>query len=313
MSEPQISVVIPAYNGARTIAATIDSVLRQSREDFELIVVDDGSTDETADLVEDLLRSDPRARLVRQPNGGTAAARNTGLDQARGELVSFLDNDDLWMPEYLARMSSALEREPGAGLSYTDAWILDDRTKRVRTKTALQFFPAVSPRAPAATVLRALLKTNFIMSSVTARRQALVEVGGFDPKLSGVDDYDLWIRVVASGRTAVRAEGVLLIQRDRPDSQSKDVLVIIEGHCRVLRRARENPQLDPDARLLAERELRGFERWAAALRGEDRLQQALYWLRGLLSALRGRVGRQGKWPPEPPAEVARAFPNLRLL
>jgi glycosyltransferase involved in cell wall biosynthesis len=313
MSEPQISVVIPAYNGARTVAATIDSVLRQSREDFELIVVDDGSTDETADLVEDLLRGDPRARLVRQPNGGTAAARNMGLAQARGELVSFLDNDDLWMPEYLARMSAALEREPGAGLSYTDAWILDDRTKRVRTKTALQFFPTVNPRAPAATVLRALLKTNFIMSSVTARRQALEEVGGFDPELSGVDDYDLWIRVVATGRTAVRAEGVLQIQRDRPDSQSKDVLGIIEGHCRVLRRARENPELDPDARLLAERELRGFERWAAALRGEDRLQQALYWLRGLLAALRDRVGRQGRWPPEPPAEVARAFPNLRLL
>lgn len=313
MSEPRVSVVVPAYNAIGTVAATIGSVLGQTMDDLELIVIDDGSSDGTAELVEELSTGDPRMRVVRQANGGTAAARNAGIAQAVGEFVSFLDNDDLWMPRYLELMTMALDSTPEAGLSYTDAWILDDETKRIRAKTVMEFFPTVPANAPAPTLLRTMLSTNFIMSSVTVRRSVLEQVGGFDSTVSGVDDYDLWLRILLAGHSVVRAPGTSLIQRDRPDSQSKNERKMIAGHAEVLRRIGADPGLDPESRLVAAQELRRFERWTDALSGGNPLLQALYRARRLVSRLRERLGHDRKWPVEPPPEVASAFPDLNSL
>ena len=146
---PAFSVVVPAYNATRTIGATIGSILRQSHEDLELIVVDDGSSDGTPDLVREFGANDERLRLVEQPNKGTAGARNTGIGEARADLVAFLDNDDMWMPSYLEMMGAALERAPEAGFAYTDAWILNDATGRILKKPSLEHYETVpDPASP---------------------------------------------------------------------------------------------------------------------------------------------------------------------
>ena len=113
---PRFSVIVPAYNATGTIEATIRSVLAQTATELELIVVDDGSTDGTGDLVAAIASTDERVELIAQPNQGTAGARNTGIARASAAYVSFLDNDDLWMPRYLEAAGEALDAGPRSGV-----------------------------------------------------------------------------------------------------------------------------------------------------------------------------------------------------
>ena len=128
MSGAQISVVITAYNEQDFVGIALRSALRQTRGDLEIIVVDDGSTDRTAEVVNSF--DDERIRLIRQENQGLSAARNTGIAAACCELVAFLDSDDLWTPEFCELMAAALQERPSAGFSYSDAWWLDDASDR---------------------------------------------------------------------------------------------------------------------------------------------------------------------------------------
>jgi len=127
---------MPAFNAARTIGSSIRSVLNQTEQDFEVVVVDDGSTDDTPERAQSFA-SDPRVRVIAQRNRGPSAARNAGLASARGLYVSMLDADDLWLPEYLEVMGGALDANPDAAFAYTDAWVLDDQTGRIRRKPAM--------------------------------------------------------------------------------------------------------------------------------------------------------------------------------
>jgi len=151
------SIAMPAYNTGKTIDAAIESVLRQTRGDFELIVVDDGSTDDTVARVERYL-GDARISLVRQSNAGPSAARNTAIAQAVGEYVSFLDSDDLWLPRYLEVMGATLEANPRAAAAFTDAWVLNDEIKRIARSTVMApWQPPTIPTEPSM-FLRALLE-----------------------------------------------------------------------------------------------------------------------------------------------------------
>src|SRR5947209_8661253 len=135
MTSPRLSVVIPAYNSARTIRAAVASTLNQTRPVLEVIVVDDGSTDATAEVVTGI--ADPRVRLVSRPNGGPSAARNAGIAVARGEWVGFLDSDDLWLPSYAQRAAAALGAAANPGFAYTDAYRFDGGSGRVKRGWAL--------------------------------------------------------------------------------------------------------------------------------------------------------------------------------
>ena len=314
MSSPVFSVVIPAYNAPGTIGSSIESVLSQTRSDLELIVVDDGSVDDTRERVAGYERRDARVRLVRQENQGVAGARNTGIGLARGELVSFLDNDDLWLPRYLESMHAALDRHPRAGFAYTDGWTLDDQTRRIwKESTMSGAEPPESPPEDPAELMVALVRRNFILSSATVRRRVLEDVGGFDPSLSGVDEYDLWLRIAAAGHAAARAPGRLVIQRDRAGSQSKDELMMMRGLCEVMRRVDANPALDEQVRAVARRQWRHWDRIARAIShgaGADAMA-----LRGRRYA--GRIKRAlAPGPPmydTPPAEISAAFPDLHAV
>jgi glycosyltransferase involved in cell wall biosynthesis len=209
----RLSVVIPAYNAAATVGEAIDSVLAQTYADFELVVVDDGSTDETAQIV--AARDDPRVRCVRTENRGVAAARNHGIELTSGELVAFLDADDAWQPEKLERQHLALTTTPSIGLSFTSAALVDDDLETIGLDDAVEY----------ADYTEQLLLTGNILSaggsSVMARRSVIDQVGGFDPQLSQCADWDLWLRLSLVTRFAVIHEP-LVLYREVPGTMSSD-------------------------------------------------------------------------------------------
>jgi glycosyltransferase involved in cell wall biosynthesis len=302
----RFSVVVPAYNAERTVTATIRSVLRQTERDVQLIVVDDGSSDRTPSLVEELASGDPRLELVRQPNQGTAATRNTGIALAVAPYISFLDNDDLWLPNYLEEMGAALDARPDAAFAYCDAWSFLDETMAVRRRTELELRPGPPVNATREEVLLTLAKRNFVMSSATIRASALAGTPAFEADVTGTDDYLLWFRLLLTGGTAVRGGNEpLLLQRDRGDSQSKDERFMTEGLVRVLTRAAADPRLDDEARAVL-----------LARAGEAEAQLASPSRR---AGLRARLARAADllvpnrtFLRHPPAQVVAAFPEFRV-
>lgn len=183
---PQVSVVAPTFNRHEVLPRALDAVLAQSFSDWELIVVDDGSTDGTAEMVE---RDYPSVRLLRQENRGVSAARNAGIAQARGEWVAFIDSDDAWLPEKLERQMKALEAEPDHRLCHTDEiWIRAGQRVNPAEKYA---------KAGGFIYQRCLPLCVISPSSVVMRRDLLQEMGGFDETFEVCEDYDLWLRVTA--------------------------------------------------------------------------------------------------------------------
>jgi glycosyltransferase involved in cell wall biosynthesis len=309
---PLCSVVIPALNAAATISASIRSALGQTRSDLEVIVVDDGSTDttaETASRVEDL-----RLRVLSQPNLGLSAARNAGVREARGEYVAFLDSDDLWLPRYLELVTCALEASRGAGFAYTDAYAFDPVSGRVRRRTAMQRMrPPEPPPGSAAEFLLELLRRNFVYVSTTVRRSVLEQVGGFDERRTAAEDYDLWLRIVAAGHTGVWVPGQHALYRTHPGQMSADVGRMSRNLAELYADLpmREMPtvthrQVLESRRLMANREL-------AMLAGEARGHAILRRSRHALGRVRQRLRLGDSWYDRPPAEVAAAFPDLTAV
>ena len=191
-ASPEVSVIIPAYNSAAYISEALDSVLTQTFDRFEVIVINDGSPD-TADLERELERYGQSVRYVTQENGGAGAARNAGLRIARGELVAFLDADDSYLPTFLAQQV-ALLRESAADLVHSDANLFGD------PRLAGQTFMGVQRASGEATPERLLsIKTSVLTSTVVARKAAIFEVGCFDVSLRRGQDFDLWFRLAKSG------------------------------------------------------------------------------------------------------------------
>jgi len=303
---PRFSVIIPAYNAASTVEATIRSVLAQTAADLELIVVDDGSTDGTRELVAAIAGTDPRVELIAQPNQGVAGARNRGVERAAAAYVSFLDNDDLWMPRYLETAGAALDVEPGAAFAYCDAWSLVHASSRIRRRTELEARPGPEPGSSWEQVFKTLATRNFVMSSATVRAALLREVGGFSREVTGTDDYDLWFRLMLAGHTAVRAgTAPLLLQRDRDDSQSKDDALMLNGLRLVLERVLADERTPVAARPVLEHRVHDLERSGAP----GRLEQISNMMRRRGAKLRERLSPRTAYAETPP-EVAAAFPEL---
>lgn len=309
VSPPAFSVVVPAYNSEGTIDQTMASILAQTRPELELVVVDDGSTDGTPDRIAMWAERDSRVRPIAQENGGTAAARNRGIAAARAPLVSFLDDDDLWMPDYLEQMAGALDRFPTAGFAYADAWLLDDGKGRIRRRTSFEHYPDLPDLIEADDLLPRLIGINFVLSSTTCRASVLADVGGFEARVSGTDDWDLWMRIATYGYGATRSRTPVLIQRDRPGSQSKDLLMMFGRSIVTLQRLLDYADLNASNRRAAEARIAELQgRISSIERGTpiDRLRRLR---RGAIGA-RDRYLPDRDWLPEPPPPVAVAFPEL---
>jgi hypothetical protein len=304
---PACTVVMAAYNAATTIDHAIASALAQSRRDFELIVIDDGSTDETATRVSTYAAADRRVRLHRQQNAGPAAARNVGFELARGRYVSILDSDDLWLPDYLELMVGALETAPDAAFAYTRAWVMEVATNKIRRETWPVSLPTIPPGAAA--LLHALILENFVYSSTTIRRDVLSRVGGYDPWVGVAEDYELWLRIAAAGGGAIQVGRPLVVRCDRPDSLTKDDLAMCAGKTRAFERLLARGSLPPETRALAQRGLADTERARKLLAGERRPtpKETLRRAAGLATRpVRHRLKRRTA----PPPDVASAFPGL---
>lgn len=240
---PLVSVVMAVFNGDAYLREAIDSVLGQSYGNLELIIVDDASTDTSLAVVEPYLK-DARVRLARNAqNGGVAAARNRALGLARGELIAFLDQDDVWLPRKLEIQVAALRAHPEAGLMHADYARIDPQGQILARYRALP--PERYENPNAAVDVRDVFAENFISNDIqplttVIPRQVLDAVGGlFDPELPGVDDYELWLRI-ALRYPVGRVDTLVGHWRAHPGQQSnrghRMLMIRIEALERFLRR-----------------------------------------------------------------------------
>ncbi len=233
-NRPLVTVIVPAYNAAATIEETIRSALDQTYAETEVLVVDDGSTDGTADVVRAVL--DNRLRLIQQSNRGVAAARNRAISEATGSLLAPLDADDVWYPEKLAAQVERIESGgPAMGMVYS-WWVGIDQAGQIRSSS----FPC---RAEGLVAL-GLLYANFIGNASVPlyRRDAVVAVGGYDASLrerdaQGCEDWDLSLRVAARYDTGV-APGHLVGYRQGMITMSSDVAQMARSYYAVADRLR---------------------------------------------------------------------------
>lgn len=184
---PLVSVVIPAFNVEAHIGQAVRSALLQTYSNVEVIVVDDGSTDGTAGAIDPLL-GDERVRYERQGNGGPHRARNRGLELARGELIAFLDADDYWYPQKLARQVPLFEGRDGPGVVYSDRHWVD--AKGERGLATPEFRPLNEDRP----VSKLILANGIPMSTAIANRECFAVTGRFDESLPCASDWDFWLR-----------------------------------------------------------------------------------------------------------------------
>lgn len=255
---PTCSVLIPAYNVENYVAEAIESALSQTYPAVEVVVVNDGSTDSTAEVIG---RYRDRIVYVDQGNKGLAGARNAALSVASGSLIGLLDADDAWLPHRAARCAGLLVDRPKVGFVTTDAWLLEDDKP-----TSRRFYgDLIANDFPEHNQLARMMRSNMFFVSVVARRELYDRHGGFDESVrrSGAEDYDLWLRFLAGGETAACIREPLAYYRLRGNSLSADKPAQADAHRDVLEK--HLPWLAPLAGS-------GFAyaAWELALRCADR-------------------------------------------
>ena len=253
-----VSVIVPAYNCAATIAETLESVLAQDHGAVEVIVVNDGSKDHTLEVLHGF---GDRIRVVDQANAGPPAARNAGIAAARGEYLAFVDADDIWLPGKVSAQVRHLEAHPEVGTVFTEWFVWEvDADGRFSTPTRFEGYRVddrVDERVSGWIYHQLLLTSELLTSTVMLRRSLAERVGSFDLTLWNGDDYDYWIRLSREAQiTKLASVGVLY--RQLPGSVSrtpKDMNFEYELVTRALRRwgAAGPDGRTPDAAVLNQR------------------------------------------------------------
>lgn len=241
---PLVTVIIPTYNRDLLVERAIKSVLRQTFEDFELIVVDDGSDDTTAEVLDSYGKL---LKVVFQEHQGVSAARNNGIEHAGGELVAFLDSDDEWLPEKLSRQVALFDGRNPFFICHTDEiWRRDGRAvlqKAIHRKQGGRFFK------------RALERCLISPSSVMISKGFLDKVGWFDTELVAAEDYDLWLRITAFYEVDFVPERLVVKHGGHPDQLSVTTPAIDTYRIRAILKILDDPRLSDEYREAAVREL----------------------------------------------------------
>lgn len=303
--EPAVSVVIPTFNRRAMAREAIASVLAQRGVDFELIVVDDGSRDGTAEELREIAATASAVagravmRVVRTENRGPAAARNTGVAIARAELIAFLDSDDLWNAEKLARQVAFMRANPRCAIAQCEEiWLRDGR--RVN--------PARRHRKAAGDLFVRSLRVCLISpSAAIIRRDAFHAAGGFDEDLRAAEDYDLWLRILIEHEAGLIDEALVTRRAGHPGQLSATVPALDRFRILAL------------TKLIARADLAGARRAAV---GDALSEKCAIYAPGLMR--RGRsaaaeffagIGRaaRGPWRDAPEAEIAGAIDAMRAL
>ena len=245
---PRVSIIIPSYNTARLIAACLDSIFAQTFQDFEAIVVNDGSPD-TAELEQVLQpyldRNPDRVVYIKQVNKRAAGARNTAIARARGEFLAFLDSDDTWLPNHLESQMKQFEADPLLSLVYANADATSDPAHPLT-------FMEKNPSNGEAT-FEALVVERCVVSiaTVVARKAAIMKAGGFDESLARCDDYDMWLRTAFyGGKIGYRRQIQARMNEGRPGSLGAARAKMAEAYWSILEKADKNLPLNPAQRKL---------------------------------------------------------------
>ncbi|MDO8848052.1 MAG: glycosyltransferase family 2 protein [Coriobacteriia bacterium] len=272
---PAVSIVTAAYNAASTLAETVSSVFAQTRPDWELVIVDDGSTDATRQIAAGFAAEDPRVRVVSQANAGTAAARNAGVREARAEWLCMLDADDLLMPTFLERMIAFREEHPGYDIysPVTTMLLRDGRRVPLMTGRDWETVRSVS--------IAKQMRESSIAQVSLVRREVLDRVGGYRSVYS--EDYDLWLRALILGARQLQVPEALWVYRRQEGSKTTALVREAESILEVLTDARAMPELSPedraacdDAIVFAESRIGRRNLEEALLRGEYAGARAAY-------------------------------------
>ncbi|MDP7297120.1 MAG: glycosyltransferase [Gammaproteobacteria bacterium] len=225
--KPLVSVVIPAYNSSATLRETIDSVLHQSFKDFELLVIDDGSTDTTKEIINDV--RDSRVCYFSFDNAGPSAARNRGIELAAGQFIAFLDADDLWLPGKLAAQIDALRHNPEAALVFSWSDSIDESGAFLKKGNYVHLENNIYEQ---------LIKWNFLENGSTpmVRQSALLDSGVFDEAIRLGEDWDMWLRL-AHRHPIICIPEVHVLYRVRQNSATSNVKPVAKETLRVLQSA----------------------------------------------------------------------------
>ena len=280
---PTVSVITPTYNRMGLLTEAIASVRAQTFPDWELIVVDDGSADETPRLLEAYARRDARIRPVRQPNQGLSAARNAGLRVAKGEFVAFLDDDDLWLPEKLQVQVAFMHARPELGMCYSSVHLLSSRTGTTW----------VIPRRPG-TTYRDLFERNSIhVPTAFVRRSCLDAVGHFNPQLRICQDFELWLRIARRYPIGF-IDRPLASYRRHEGAMTASLIPDYLEHIEVLKVAELDPTLGVTEALRRKRIAFYYYKAARLLLEESRYREAA---RHFANAVRyyPAIGQAMKW------------------
>ncbi|AFZ29987.1 glycosyl transferase family 2 [Gloeocapsa sp. PCC 7428] len=220
---PKLSVIIPVYNGEKTILKTVESVQQQTFFNFELIVINDGSTDSTLELLAHL--REPRMKVLSYENGGLPVARNRGIANATGEFITFIDADDLWTPNKLELQLAVLQQHPDADAVYSWTLYLNEEGTAFHQGEQLHFQGNVLPQ---------LLLSNFIASgsNIMIRKQAIASVGYFDPTLRSCEDWDYWLRLAAHCAFVVVPKYQIIYRQSTTAMSSK--VEVMEKHLLIV-------------------------------------------------------------------------------
>lgn len=223
-NDPIVSVVIPTYRHSAFVRRTLDSVFAQTYRDYEIVVVNDGSPDDTEAVLEPLIAAN-RIRYIKQENQGQSRARNRGVELARGKYIAFLDDDDLWPREKLEWQVALLEAKPEVAVASGILQMIDERDQP----------GAVGPHFPSITFETLFAENPFMSPGQTLiRKDVLRHVGGLNTEIWGADDWDLWFRIAK--RFAIAMENRLaLYYRIHPGNASKQASRLLENCCLTIR------------------------------------------------------------------------------
>ncbi len=221
---PRVSVIVPAHNAAVYLPCAIDSVLGQTSRDWEIVIVDDGSTDNTREIVDSYRPVLQDSLLyIHQPNRGVSAARNTGMRAAQGEFIALLDADDVWLPDRLDRGLRAMDEDPGTALVHS-------RVARIDTKGSVTGQLKVEPKYLSGMIARHIYtrRAHVICSTVMFRKSCLETAGWFDETMQTTEDRDLWFRIALRHKVSY-INDVLAYYRLSPSSTTTNLERLLHG------------------------------------------------------------------------------------
>ncbi|MFZ1699207.1 MAG: glycosyltransferase family 2 protein [Pyrinomonadaceae bacterium] len=300
---PKVSVVMPAYNCADHIVEAIDSVLAQKFREYEIIVINDGSPD-TPSLERAIRTRLDEIVYIRQRNEGAAVARNMGIDHARGELIAFLDSDDVWEEDFLTSQYIFLERN-NYDMVYCDALLYGMRSAYRTT------FMETAPSEGEANFESILgLRCNVITSGTLARRSSLLRAGMFEKERVQAEDFHLWLRMAKTGAKIGYQRKVLLKYRVHEDGLSGDAVNRVERSINAFERVRDTIDLMPEQGASVERTIAGLKADLAVQQGKSLLVEGDYQA----AARAFRTANRHRWSPKLAAVsiLTRLVPGLVL-